>query len=281
MTLRQKEYVADILDRFGMSDCRPAATPIEVGMKLTKSSTWSSDESEKPPYRELVGALMYLSVATRPDISHAVNALSQYNDSFGKEHWQAAKRVLRYMKGTPDIGITFGNNTENLIGYADADWAACVDDRRSSTGFAFTMNGGAVSWESRKQQTVALSSTEAEYMALTEASKEAMHLQRLTEEMTIANSLTVLLLNDNIGSQRLAGNPVFHSRTKHIHVQHHFVREALASGEIQLNYLPTDEMPADVLTKGLSRVKHRRCLDKFGVREMDRAHRFSLREEVL
>lgn len=115
MTLRQKEYVADILDRFGMSDCRPAATPIEVGMKLTKSSTWSSDESEKPPYRELVGALMYLSVATRPDISHAVNALSQYNDSFGKEHWQAAKRVLRYMKGTPDIGITFGNNTENLI----------------------------------------------------------------------------------------------------------------------------------------------------------------------
>ncbi|XP_076383614.1 uncharacterized protein LOC143260914 [Megalopta genalis] len=163
------------------------------------------DDGEKPPYRELIGALMYLAVATRPDISHAVSALSQFNDSFGKGHWQAAKRILRYLKGNSDVGIVFKNNISNLTGYVDADWAVCIQDRRSYTGFVFTMNGGTVSWESRKQRTVPLSSTEAEYMALSDASKEAMYLLRLARDMGISGPRTVKLFNDNLGAQKLAG----------------------------------------------------------------------------
>lgn len=208
---------------------------------------------------------MMLTTLTRPDIAHAISWLSCYNDRHTREHWVAAKRVLRYLKGTPGAGIKYGSADDTLTGFVDADWGNCPVDRRSYTGFAFTLSGGIISWESRKQRTVALSSTETEYMGITEAVKEAIYLRRFLLESGFKELANTKLFCDNMGAHKLTANPVFHSRTKHIDVRHHFVREAVNNHDIEIKYLPTDEMAADVLTKGLPGPKHRKCLSTFGV----------------
>jgi len=198
--INQQTYVTELLQRFEMQDCRPVSTPLDVNTKLTKTDSWTSADGEEPPYRELVGCLLYLSVATRPDLAHAVSQLSQFNDCFGRSHWIAAKRVLRYLKKTADFGITYKYGESDLQGFVDADWAGSVHDRKSFTGYAFMMNGGCVSWDSRKQRTVALSSTEAEYMALSEAAKEAVYLRRLVQKLGV-NADNLTLSSDNLGAQ--------------------------------------------------------------------------------
>ena len=167
------------------------------------------------------------------------------------------------------MGIHFGNGTAELTGYVDADWASSVDDRRSYTGYAFALAGGPVSWESKKQRTIALSSTEAEYMALSEACREAIHLRKLITDLNVKPQSVIENFNDNLGAKKLAENPIFHSRTKHIQVRHHFVREAIKVGDVKLSYMPTDKMPADVLTKVLAKIKHWRCLHSLGVSEIN------------
>lgn len=265
ITMNQKGYVNDILDRFGMLEAKPVATPLDLGTKLTRNEEHPGAEEENLPYRELVGALMYLAVCSRPDLAYAVSYLSQYSTCYNKTHWVAAKRVLRYLKGTADVGLRFLKSTESLTGFVDADWANCLDDRRSYTGYAFILGGGPISWESRKQRTVALSSTEAEYMALTEATKEAMYLRQFLIELGFENLANVRVFNDNNGALKLSENPVFHQRTKHINVRHHFVRDVVKSGLLKVEHISTDDMAADVLTKGLSGPKHVKCLKKLGM----------------
>jgi hypothetical protein len=162
VTMHQRGYVADVLERFGMSECKPIGTPVDLGTKL-KTNGEQTEEDLKLPYRELVGALTYLATTTRPDISFAVSCLGQFNNCYTEEHWKAAKRVLRYLKGTMGMGLTYGSNAEPIKGFVDADWGSCPENRRSYTGFVFLVNGGPVSWDSKKQKTVALSTTEAEY----------------------------------------------------------------------------------------------------------------------
>lgn len=204
-------------------------------------------------------------VATRPDISHAPSVLGQFGDNFGKSHWLAAKRVLRYLKGTKDVGITFHTCSNSLKAYVDADWGASPDDRRLFTGYAFVLNGGVIKWESKKQRTVALSTVEAEYMALGEAAKEAGYIKRFLEELGFGHKEAVKIYIDNAGAQKLAGNPVFHARTKHIDIRHHFVREVLEAKQIELEHISTNDMGADVLTKGLPKQQHLRCLEILGI----------------
>lgn len=263
----QKGYVDEILERFGMNECRPVNTPMEPGTKLQKEEGKSGEPAESVPYRQLVGALMYLAVGTRPDISHAVSALSQFNDCHEEQHYKAAKRVLRYLAKTRELGLQYVKSSEPAAMFVDADWGNCIVDRKSYTGYAFVMNGAAVSWESRKQPTVALSSTEAEYMALSDATKEALYMKRLLNDFGRELD-AVPLRNDNVGAQKLVSNPMFHSRTKHIDIRHHFVRDAKGKGMISIEYTPTDEMPADVLTKGLSRPKHEKCVERLGLRSL-------------
>lgn len=172
--MSQATYINDILRIFEMLDCNPVSTPLDASVKMAKIDPWEEHDGDRPPYRELVGALLYRFVATRPNIAHAASLLSQYKDCFGRTHWAAAKRVLRYLKGTTRFGILFGSRQSPLTGFVDADWGGSVDDRRSFTGYAFTWNGGIISWESKKQKTVALSSTESEYTALGQAAKEAV-----------------------------------------------------------------------------------------------------------
>lgn len=268
--MSQKGYLKDILERFGMSNANSVTTPIELGIKLKKSDRIDdrskSSESESLPYRELLGSLMYLAVCTRPDIAHVVSYLSQYNSCYDSTHWAAAKRVLRYLKGTQDVGLSFRNTEESLKGFVDADWANCPNDRRSYSGFVFILGGNPISWESRKQRTPALSSTEAEYMALTEAAKEALYLRRFLIEIGFNEMGYVKLMSDSQGAQKLAKNAVFHNRTKHIDVRHHFVRNILKNEEnFSIDHVSTENMAADFLTKGLPRPKHKRCLELLGM----------------
>lgn len=165
--MSQRGYIQEVLQKFGMSECNPISSPIEAGVKLKKNER-PTKEDEKLPYRELVGALTYLSVTTRPDIAYAISYLGQFNNCYDSTHWKAAKRVLRYLKGTIDVGINYNKSEGPVKGFVDADWGGCVIDRRSYSGYIYKLGGGPISWDSRKQKTIALSTTEAEYMALTE-----------------------------------------------------------------------------------------------------------------
>lgn len=208
---------------------------------------------------------MYAALGTRTDIMHTVSVLAQFSSNPKTEHWIAAKRVLRYLQGTIDLALKFEGNDDHLTCYVDADWANCNIDRRSYTGSVFVFNGAAVSWESRKQRTIALSSTEAEYMAIGDATKEAMHLVSFLKDIGFPDIAQVTILNNNQGAGKLAENPVYHSRSKHIDVRHHFVRQALREQPINLLYIPTEQMIADVLTISLPGPRHKQCISGFGL----------------
>lgn len=268
IAMTQRGYIKDILKRFGMSDANPVSTPLDPNVKLNPSREING-ESEKLPYRELVGALTYIANCTRPDISFATSYLSQFGTCYNASHWTAAKRVLRYLKGSLEVGLKYTRTGDYAIGYTDADWANCPIDRRSYTGFAFIFGGCSVAWESRKQRTVALSSTEAEYMALTEAAKQATYLQRFLKEVGHIECLKVTILCDNCGARKIAENPVFHNRTKHIDVRHHYVREVLRSGLLGVEYIPTEDMASDILTKGTPAPKHGKCVTLLGLRRIE------------
>jgi len=253
--LTQKQYIHKLLERFGMQDCKPVATPLEAGAKLTKEVT---EEEKKQmhnvPYREAVGSLVYLMM-TRPDICQAVGAVSQYVSSPGLKHWEAVKRIMRYLKKTADAALIIGGDDLQLSAYSDSDWAGDPDTRRSTSGYVFCLGTSTVSWNSRKQPTVALSSTEAEYLALTAAGKQAVWLQLLLSELEVPQKYPTLLYCDNQGAIALVRNPVHHSRTKHIEVRHHKIREWVDTGAINVRYCPTEEMLADMFTKAISREK--------------------------
>lgn len=210
---------------------------------------------------------MYLSILTRPDISFSISYLSQFNNCFTAVHWRHAKRILKYLKKTKSYGLMYTKDNKNLEGFVDADWGSNNIDRKSYTGFCFKFSGAVISYECKKQQTVALSSTESEYMAISEACKEAIYLKSLMYEIVGCN-YTIILYNDNQGAQRLTENPLFHRRTKHIDIRHHFVREAVADNIVKIVYLSTSEMPADLLTKGLSSSKHNQFVKQLGMQKI-------------
>jgi hypothetical protein len=263
--LSQAGYIREILKRYRMEDCKPVLTPLAVGSKLSELHSEDDNEDTNFPFRELIGALMYVAVGTRPDVSHAVSVLSQFSNCYRKKHCTAAKRVLRYLKGTIDKKLIYRKNQDNLTCYVDADWANCEIDRRSYTGSTFILSGAAFSWESRKQRTVALSSTEAEYMALSDASKEAVFLIGYLKELGFQSLANVVVFNDNQGAGKLTENSVYHARSKHIDVRYHFIRDAVKKHPIKILYLPTEKMIADVLTKALPKENHDRCILGLGL----------------
>ncbi|KAG7310616.1 hypothetical protein JYU34_003408 [Plutella xylostella] len=253
ITLDQSKYIESVLQKFKMEDCKPSATPMETGVKLTKAL--NSGDISKFDYRGLIGSLMYIAVGTRPDIAHAVSYLSQFNDCYDESHWKAAKRVIRYLKGNKDLCLNFVKGGISITAYADADWGRNESDRRSYTGYVFKLGESIVSWESRKQRTVALSSTEAEYMAISDACKEALFLRQFLHGI-LGKTLKVKMYNDNQSAQNLCKNAMLHARTKHIDIRHHFIREHVLNGIIDVQYLCTSDMIADVFTKPLCKETH-------------------------
>lgn len=267
ITLSQTGYINEILQRFRMSSCKPVSTPLAPGSRFD-DDTDDPENEEKFPYRELIGALMYAAIGTRPDIAHAISVLGQFNHNPKRVHWTAAKRVLRCLQGSKDLGLKYWKDTKPLISYVDADWANCKIDRRSYTGSIFIFGGAAISWESRKQRTTALSSTEAEYMAITDAAKEAVYLIRFLKDLRLSKFARVTIYNDNQAAGKLAENPIFHSRSKHIDVRHHFIRQVLKDYPVDLTYLSTEKMIADALTKGLPGPKFLECISSFGLKSV-------------
>lgn len=212
---------------------------------------------------------MYAMVQTRPDICYAVTILSRYNTNPNAKHIAAIKRVLRYLRGTIDHGIIYGT-ASGLEGYTDADWASDVEIRRLFGAYVFILYKEVVSWTSKRQQSIALSSCEAEYMAQTQAAKEAILLTRLLSEVDIGLGLPakpVLIKADNQGAIALATDPRFHTRTKHIDIQWHFVRDQVEVGAVSFEWVPTKDMAADGLTKPLSKDKFAQFIGQLGLRK--------------
>jgi hypothetical protein len=264
--LSQVGYIKALLKKYKMEGCNVVATPSEITSH--KPSTKRLNQSSNPknwPFRELIGSLMYLAVATRPDIANTISRLAQYANDPQAEHWSVAKRILRYLLGTSDLALVYTSTGESIYGFSDADWTGDTSDRCSYTGYVYLLGGAAISWKSQKQRTVALSSTEAEYVSLSEAAKEAIYLRNLLLEMDLDKYGDVILYVDNLGALYIAFDPVHHARTKHIDVRYHFVRDKFTSGELELKHLPTAHMTADILTKALPRVLHERCLEELGL----------------
>lgn len=264
----QELYINNVLKKFNMSDCKPVSTPVDVNQKISKElcpqTEEEIDEMKKIPYQEAIGSLMFAAQISRPDISYAVGALARYNNNPGKAHWQAVKRVMRYLKGTINYKLQFTRDSKDYIeGFSDADWAGDVDDRKSTSGYIYKFQSGCISWNSKKQQTTALSTTEAEYMALSAASQEAIWLQSLIKEL--GGSTKVVVKCDNKSAINLTQNNTYHSRSKHIDIRHHFIRELVEDKRIIIEYLNTEEMTADILTKSLSRFKHSYCCGLMGL----------------
>ena len=250
--LSQTKYICKILENHGMTRCNPTTTPADPHIRLQKSQqNFEANQSEKKRYQSAVGSLMYAMLGTRPDIAYAVSKVSQYSTNPNSTHWTVVKRIFRYLAGTSNRGLYYGSQGLGS-GFTDADWGS-GDDRRSIGGYAFMLNGSAISWNSKKQSTVALSSTEAEYMALTQAVKESIWLQALLLDLGAQRQHEEIrnIYIDNQGALALARNAEFHSRTKHIDIQYHFIRQHTESGKIQLTYCPTSEMTADIFTKPL------------------------------
>ena len=204
------------------------------------------------PYREAVGSLLCTARVCRPDIEYAVNYASQFLDSYGQEHWQAVKRIIRYLIGTRDLGIIFGSSGSfsEVKGFTDADYAGCVESRKSRSGFVFLLNGGPVSWSSQRQSVVALSTTEAEYIALSHGTKEAIWLRRILNDLNIKCE-SVPISIDNQSAIKLANNSEYHKRSKHIDIRFHFIRDVVNKREIEIKYVMSKNQLADLLTKPL------------------------------
>lgn len=264
ISIGQAAYVTAVLQRHGMADCKPAVAPMsrDAAGELVKSpDDLVVAEATTREYQAIIGAVMFAMLCTRPDIAFAVTRLAQYASKPSPAHMVALKHLMRYLRGTINQRITYtgsGSVTGQpaLVGYCDADWGQRLDDRRSVTGYVFLLAGGAISWQSKKQKTVALSTVEAEYMATTQATKEAIWWRSYLAGLGHDVSGATVLLSDSQGSIALAKNPDHHARTKHIDVQYHFIRQHVALHTIDLQYVGTADMAADILTKSLERVAH-------------------------
>jgi hypothetical protein len=248
-----------------MQDAKRVTTPLYDAMMKRQEDTIKEDKQRKTLYQQIVGSLMWSAMSARPDIVFAVGYLSRFSSNPSEQHLKAAKRTLAYLKGTIDKVLTLGqldNNTggnqHSLIGYCDADYAGDMETRRSTTGYCFKLLGSAVSWTSIRQSTVATSTCEAEYMALAEAAKEAIWLNRMLQELGFINKdKPTQLYCDNQGTLALAGNPAHHKRSKHIDIRYHYIREMVDNEHITIHHVGTQDQAADMLTKPLKDIKHK------------------------
>ncbi|CAM8877731.1 unnamed protein product [Rhodiola kirilowii] len=248
----QAKYARDILSRAGLDEVAPVHTPLSVSTQLVSGT--DAPFSDPTLFRSLVGAIQYLTI-TRPDIAFAVNSVSQFLQAPRDEHFKAVKRILRYVKGTIHFGLSISPSSASatVLGYSDADWASCLETRRSTYGYAIFLGGNLVSWSAKKQPTVSRSSCESEYRALANTSAEMIWLSNLLRDLRASPSTTPLLLCDNNSAIFLAQNPVAHKRAKHIDIDYHFVRELISSSKIKIQHVPSSLQLADIFTKSLAR----------------------------
>lgn len=262
--INQRNYIEKVLTRFEMDDCKPKKTPCDPGVNGIKDGD-SEELVDSKLYREIVGSLIYIMTGTRPDLCYSVTKLSQNMSKPTKADLNMARHTLKYIKGTADLSLKFrkSHSELKLVGFCDSDWGGS-EDRRSISGYAFMLdeNGPLISWKSKKQPTVALSTCEAEYIALAAAAQEGKFLRQLFSEMSGITEVlgTVTLHVDNQSAIALAKNPVYHQRSKHIDIKYHFVRCLVRDEIVKITYVPTECNIADVFTKPVCRAKLEKLL---------------------
>ena len=247
--ISQEGYAKEILAKFKMQDCKPVCTPVESGVKLSKYE--DGEHVDPTHFKSLVGSLRYLT-CTRPDILFGVGLVSRYMEAPTMTHLKAAKRILRYIKGTFDYGLLYScSNNSKLVGYCDSDWAGDMDDRKSTTGYVFFMGDTAFAWSSKKQPIVTLSTCEAEYVAATSCVCQAIWLRNLLKELHLPQEESTEIFIDNKSALALAKNPVFYDPSKHIDIRFHFIREYVTKKEVELKFVKSQDQIADIFTKPL------------------------------
>jgi hypothetical protein len=242
--------------RFGLTGAIPSLQPMAANVRLSKAECPESDsgmkEMESKPYRSLIGSLLYAALGSRPDIAYAVGQLSRFNSNPGQSHWVAAKKVLRYLKGTSERGISYSPSNYQLIPHSllcDSDWGQITDNRRSVTGFVNSLSNGAVSWLARTQKTVALSTCEAEFLALIEALKEALWLSMILDDLGIPFRKPLTIHLDNQSAINLGENAVDHARSKYIDIRYFRIRDDIDAHRVELKFIPGVDNTSDLLTK--------------------------------
>jgi hypothetical protein len=257
MKLSQEKYINKLLIKYNLEDCNPSYTPMDPKVKLEPNKETATKQQVKW-FQGLIGSLLYLMLATRVDIAYSVIKLSRYAINPSETHIIALKRVLKYLKATPNYGITYtiNNSLSNyLIGYSDADYAGDINTAKSTSGYIFFIANGPISWKSKLQTIIAQSTTEAEYIAINAATKEAIYIKSVLEELGHYKQQKLPLYTDNNGALLLAKNPIYHERTKHISVKYHYIRGLIEEGVIDLIYINTLNQKADGLTKALEKIK--------------------------
>jgi len=264
ISIDQCAYLEKVLERCGMQNAKSAPTPLPAGYVPTPSVETATTEL-RSRFQTVIGSLLYLMLGTRPDIAFAVTKLAQFAANPSKEHLDRALYICRYLVGTSKYQLSYdGNSGEGISACTDSHWASDPTERRSQSGYFVRMAGGLISWTSRAQKTVALSSTEAEYMALSDCSRQIVWMHTLMGELGY-HLKAIPICGDNQGSIFIASNPVTEKRSKHIDIRYHFIRKVIADGRVEVYFIPGEDNPADLLTKNLGVVKLRKFRANLGL----------------
>ena len=256
--LSQKTYIENVLKRYGMHMCNPTPAPIVKGEKFGNfqcpNNQYEIDQMKSVPYTSAIGSIMYAQICTRPDLAFTTGMLGRYQVNPGKEHWKAVKKTFRYLQGTKDLMLTYRKTDAlEIVGYSDADWAGCVDIKKSTSGYVFTLAGGAISWKSSKQTVVASSTMHAEFVACYEATGQAIWLKKFIPGLKVVDSIErpLKLYCDNEPAVFYSYNNKSSGAAKHINIKFYVVKEKIQDHTIKIEHIRTEKMLADPLTKGL------------------------------
>ncbi|XP_024013227.1 uncharacterized protein LOC112087549 [Eutrema salsugineum] len=276
--IKQEAYAKRILKEACLENCNPTQLPMKFGLKVSKSQ--GKTELDPTNYRRNVGCLRYL-LHTRPDLAFSVVVVSRYMQSPRKSHGEVMKNILRYLKGTSSYGLKFKREgSKKIVGFSYSSHNIDQDDGRNTTGHMFYFGSAPITWCSQKQDTVALSTCEAEFMAATEAASQAIWLQELQSEITEWKIEQVIIKIDNQSAIALTRNSAFHGRSKHIHKRYHFIRECIENGLVDVEHVPGVEQEADIITKALAMIKFTEMKSLIGVGEMSKTESKLKRENV-
>jgi transposase InsO family protein len=273
--LSQEHYLESLLERFGMSNCQPSRTILPSDFKPVTPTDEEFEAAKQLDFPSMAGGILYAATITRPDLAYAAGLLCRFISKWNESIYKAAKHVLRYIRGTTDLCLTFdGSGSQRVVlGYADADWGGCLNTRRSTTGYVFKTYGGITAWKSRRQPSTALSTTHAELLATTDAARQAEWLQQLLDDlgMGLPTGVPVSLYNDNAGAVLLAQHPHDHKMTKHFDIRANYLREKRADKAITVEKVSTNDNLADILTKSLSSHRHDHLATELGMTLLPRA----------
>ncbi|KAJ9566348.1 hypothetical protein OSB04_002314 [Centaurea solstitialis] len=275
--LSQSTYIDKILKKFRMDESKKGFIPMQHGIVLSKTqcpiSSQDQDKMKSVPYASAIGSITYAMLCTRPDVAYSVSVTSRYQQNPGEPHWVAVKNILKYLRRTKDMFLVFRGSEDEIrvIGYSDASFQTDRDDFRSQSGYVFTLNGGAISWKSSKQDTIADSTTEAEYIAASDAAKEAVWLRNFLSDLRVISSVSrpIDIFCDNSGAVAQAKEPREHHKSIHVLRKYHLIREIIGRGDVRICKIPTEDNVADPRTKPLARVKHEAHANSIGMQYLD------------